>query len=169
LNNDAHRTVEDLRFLREEATALVNALPGPVRRIAVRNADQAIEIEWATAEVPAASLVAGPATAMAHAAPVLAMVPSPAADEREASHIVRAPLVGTFYRAPQPGAEPFVDVGDVVELGQTLGIVEAMKLMNHIVAEVAGEVVEICVKNGEPVEFDQPLLRIAPFPDEQTA
>lgn len=76
---------------------------------------------------------------------------------------VRAPMVGTFYRAPAPEEPPFVDVGDRVQVGQTLCILEAMKLMNEIEADVAGEVVEVLVENGTPVEFDQPLLRLKPL------
>ncbi|MYA90248.1 MAG: acetyl-CoA carboxylase biotin carboxyl carrier protein, partial [Synechococcus sp. SB0663_bin_10] len=74
-----------------------------------------------------------------------------------------APMVGTFYRAPAPEEPPFVDVGDRVQVGQTLCILEAMKLMNEIEADVAGEVVEVLVENGTPVEFDQPLLRLKPL------
>ena len=73
-----------------------------------------------------------------------------------------APLVGTFYRAGQPGAKPFVEVGDVVEAGQTVCIVEAMKLMNEVVAGEAGRVAEILVENGEPVEFEQVLMYLEP-------
>ena len=73
---------------------------------------------------------------------------------------VVAPMVGTFYRAAEPGATPFVEVGDLVEPGQVIGIVEAMKLMNHITAEHAGKVAEVLVGNGEPVEFDQPLIAL---------
>jgi acetyl-CoA carboxylase biotin carboxyl carrier protein len=80
----------------------------------------------------------------------------------EADHRVTAPLVGMFYRAPQPGAPPFVEVGDVVEPGQTLAIVEAMKLMNPIVADRRGQVVAIHAADGEVVEYDQPLLDLAP-------
>lgn len=76
---------------------------------------------------------------------------------------VRAPMVGTFYRAPAPEEPPFVDVGDRVQVGQTLCILEAMKLMNEIEAEVSGEVVEVLVDNGTPVEFDQPLIRLKPL------
>ena len=75
---------------------------------------------------------------------------------------VLAPLVGAFYRSAQPGAKAFVDVGDVVEIGQTVCIVEAMKLMNEVGASEAGKVVEICVENGEPVEFEQVLMYLEP-------
>ena len=72
--------------------------------------------------------------------------------------VVKSPFVGTFYRAPGPGAEPFVEVGQQVKKGDVLCIIEAMKLMNEIEAESAGKVVEILVENGKPVEFDQPLI-----------
>ena len=77
-----------------------------------------------------------------------------AADE----HVVKAPIVGTFYRAPSPDADPFVDVGDSVEEGDVLCIIEAMKLMNEIECETSGTVKEILVEDAEPVEFDQPLF-----------
>lgn len=75
---------------------------------------------------------------------------------------VPSPMVGTFYRAPAPSEPPFVEVGDRVRIGQTVCIIEAMKLMNEIEAEVTGQVVEILVGNGEPVEYGQPLMRINP-------
>ncbi|MBD2137626.1 acetyl-CoA carboxylase biotin carboxyl carrier protein [Anabaena sp. FACHB-1237] len=75
---------------------------------------------------------------------------------------VPSPMVGTFYRASAPGESPFVEVGDRVKAGQTVCIIEAMKLMNEIEAEVSGQVMEILVQNGEPVEFGQPLMRINP-------
>ena len=75
---------------------------------------------------------------------------------------VQSPMVGTFYRAPAPGEAPFVEVGDRVKVGQSVCIIEAMKLMNEIEAEVSGQVMEILVQNGEPVEYGQPLMRINP-------
>jgi acetyl-CoA carboxylase biotin carboxyl carrier protein len=75
---------------------------------------------------------------------------------------VQSPMVGTFYRAPAPGEAPFVEVGDRVKAGQSVCIIEAMKLMNEIEAEVSGQVMEILVQNGEPVEYGQPLMRINP-------
>ncbi|WP_315786786.1 acetyl-CoA carboxylase biotin carboxyl carrier protein [Fischerella sp. JS2] len=75
---------------------------------------------------------------------------------------VTSPMVGTFYRAPAPSEPPFVEVGDRIRSGQTVCIIEAMKLMNEIEAEVSGQVVEILVQNGEPVEYGQPLMRINP-------
>lgn len=75
---------------------------------------------------------------------------------------VKTPIVGTFYRASNPDADPYVEVGDFVKKGQVLCIVEAMKLMNEIEAEIAGEMVEICVPNAHPVEYGQTLFRIRP-------
>ena len=76
-------------------------------------------------------------------------------------HVVKSPMVGTFYRSASPGAEPFVEVGDTVETGDALCIVEAMKLMNEIEADAAGTIKAILVENGQPVEFGQPLFVIA--------
>jgi len=87
-----------------------------------------------------------------------------AAEEEEFSdaYIVTSPIVGSFYRAPEPEADPFTDVGEAVEEGQTLCIVEAMKLMNEIASDVGGEVLAIFVENGEPVEYGQRLFAIKP-------
>lgn len=101
------------------------------------------------------------------AAPVAEQAPAPAAAAPDGQAAPRdddrfvqitAPMVGTFYRAPAPDAEPYVKVGDVVEVGQTLCIIEAMKLMNEIESEVRGRVTEILVENAEPVEYGQPLF-----------
>lgn len=81
-------------------------------------------------------------------------------DPEEKYHVVRSPMVGTFYRAPAPGEAPFVSVGDKVRVAQTLCIIEAMKVMNEIEAEVSGTVVEILVENAQAVEFNQPLFYI---------
>lgn len=75
---------------------------------------------------------------------------------------VPSPMVGTFYRSPAPGESPFVEVGDRVRKGQTVCIIEAMKLMNEIEADISGQVMEILLHNGEPVEYNQPLMRINP-------
>jgi acetyl-CoA carboxylase biotin carboxyl carrier protein len=84
------------------------------------------------------------------------------ANEEENLFVVRSPIVGTFYRAPNPDAEPFVKAGDTVESGRVLCIIEAMKLMNEIEAEVSGEIVKIYVENREPVEFGEALFGIRP-------
>jgi acetyl-CoA carboxylase biotin carboxyl carrier protein len=94
-------------------------------------------------------------------APAAAPVPAPKAEAKPGT-VVTSPFVGTFYRAPSPDSPPFVEVGAVVKKGQVLCIVEAMKLMNEIEAEVPGKVAEIMVANATPVEFGQPLFRIEP-------
>ena len=87
-------------------------------------------------------------------------VPAPLANERLTE--ITSPMVGTFYRAPAPDEPPFVEVGDRIRSGQTVCIIEAMKLMNELEAEVSGEIVEILVDNGEPVEYGQVLMRVKP-------
>jgi acetyl-CoA carboxylase biotin carboxyl carrier protein len=82
---------------------------------------------------------------------------APAAD---AGHVVSAPMIGTFYASPSPGELPFVSVGDSVEVGQVIGIIEAMKIMNEITADRAGTVSEVFVSNSQPVEYGSPLIRI---------
>jgi acetyl-CoA carboxylase biotin carboxyl carrier protein len=76
----------------------------------------------------------------------------------EGEHMVTAPMVGTYYNAPSPGAKPFVEIGDEVQAGQVLCVIEAMKMMNQIESDVAGRVRAVLIKNGEPVEFGQPLF-----------
>ncbi|NGX15146.1 acetyl-CoA carboxylase biotin carboxyl carrier protein [Wenzhouxiangella sp. XN24] len=83
---------------------------------------------------------------------------APAVPAPQSGHTVKAPMVGTFYGSPAPGAKPFVQIGSKVEIGDTLCIIEAMKMMNQIESEVAGTIVGILAENGEPVEFDQPLF-----------
>jgi acetyl-CoA carboxylase biotin carboxyl carrier protein len=106
-------------------------------------------------------MAAAPAAApVSAAAPVAASAPAPAAEVEEALHEVKSPIVGTFYESPSPGAPAFVKVGDQVEVGQVLCIVEAMKLMNEIESDVAGEVVKRITASGQPVEYGQPLFAI---------
>jgi len=82
--------------------------------------------------------------------------------KNETKHEIRSPIVGTFYRAPAPDADPYIQVGDIVTKGSVLCIVEAMKLMNEIESDVDGRVVKILVDNGKPVEFNQPLFLVQP-------
>ncbi len=95
----------------------------------------------------------------AHTTPPVAQTP-PAAPEAPTGHIVKSPMVGTFYSSPSPGAAKFIEIGKVVNIGDTIGIVEAMKMMNQIQAEKAGVVESILVENGQVVEFDQALFTI---------
>jgi acetyl-CoA carboxylase biotin carboxyl carrier protein len=85
-----------------------------------------------------------------------------AARESAEGHVITAPMIGTFYASSSPGAAPFVREGDAVEVGQTIGIIEAMKIMNEIAADRAGTVEAILVQNGQPVEYGSPLLRLTP-------
>ncbi|MFZ2628377.1 MAG: acetyl-CoA carboxylase biotin carboxyl carrier protein [Rugosibacter sp.] len=113
--------------------------------------------QTALVNLPAPS-VSGVAAAVAPAP----TIPAPSIAPAEiAGHEVKAPMVGTFYRASAPGAAPFIEVGQAVQLGQTLCVIEAMKLMNEIEAEVSGTVSAILVENGQPVEFGQPMFVIS--------
>jgi acetyl-CoA carboxylase biotin carboxyl carrier protein len=94
--------------------------------------------------------------------PAHAAVPIEPAKADEGVHMVRSPIVGTYYESPSPGSPPFVKPGDSVEAGQILCIVEAMKLMNEIEADVGGEIVKCLVKNGQPIEYGQDLFAIRP-------
>lgn len=94
-------------------------------------------------------------------APETASAPAPeAAPEAESGHLVRSPMVGTMYHASSPESDSFIKVGDTVVKGQTLCIIEAMKIMNEIESDAAGKVVRILVGNGEPVEYNQPLVEL---------
>jgi len=107
-----------------------------------------------------ATMPALPATAApAQAAPPAAAAPAPA-PAASTDNSITAPMVGTFYSSPAPGAKPFVQVGDEIRIGQVLCIIEAMKMMNQIESEKEGRVVSILARNGEPVEFGQPLFVI---------
>jgi acetyl-CoA carboxylase biotin carboxyl carrier protein len=109
---------------------------------------------------------AAPAAAPAvhHVAPAVlaapAVAPAPAAEPMQAGHTMKSPMVGTFYRSPSPEAKPFVEAGQTVKEGDTVCIIEAMKLMNEIEADKSGVVKAILVENGQPVEFGQPLFII---------
>ena len=114
--------------------------------------------------IPPEIVVAGASPSAAPAAPEAAPPPAVPAEPLRAEdvQVVKSPIVGTFYDAPSPGAEPFVKVGDSVEVGQVLCIIEAMKLMNEIETDVSGEVMRIFVENAQPVEYGEPLFAIRP-------
>jgi acetyl-CoA carboxylase biotin carboxyl carrier protein len=109
---------------------------------------------------PPVATPAHPPQTVATPPPVAAPPPAEAPLAEEDLHTLTSPIVGTFYRAASPTAEPFVKLGDIVEANQTLCIVEAMKLMNEIQSDVSGTVVKILVENGQPVEYGQPLFGI---------
>jgi acetyl-CoA carboxylase biotin carboxyl carrier protein len=161
-----------------EARDLVKKLEGSsVQRLAVAAGNCKIEIERASPTVVAAGeapgidvpQISGPMAT--GAGPGLGVAPGARGasgaftvnlEEADNRVPVLAPLVGTFYRAGQPGSKPFADVGDVVEIGQTVCIVEAMKLMNEVAAGEGGKVAEVLVEDGEPVEFEQVLMYLEP-------
>ena len=115
---------------------------------------------------PQAVMLPAPPAAMAAEVPAAAApaaVPPPAAAASRGDLVeVKAPMVGTFYRSPAPGEAPFVEVGSKISNGQAVCILEAMKLMNELEAEISGEVVEILVENGTPVEYNQVLMLVRP-------
>jgi acetyl-CoA carboxylase biotin carboxyl carrier protein len=113
--------------------------------------------------VPPAHTVSTAMPLVPHATPAAApAAPATAASEEDGLHVVKSPIVGTFYESPSPGAPAFVKPGDSIENGQVLCIIEAMKLMNEIEADVAGELVKQLVNNGQPVEYGQALFTIRP-------
>ena len=131
-----------------------------IKRAAEHSTDAPEPRYLVTTSAPPAAPDTGvaPAAASTPAPPAAPPQPAPAAEET--LHMVRSPIVGTFYEAPSPGAPPFVKPGDVVETGQVLCIVEAMKLMNEIESDVSGEIVKKLVANGQPIEYGQELFAI---------
>ena len=121
-------------------------------------------VQTAPAAIPGPAVAPPPPPAPAPTSSAPAAAPAPAAEPEPTTsaelYEVRSPMVGTFYRAPAPDADPYVEVGQHVEVGQTLCIIEAMKLMNEIESEVSGKIVKILVENAQPVEFNQVLFLI---------
>nr|MDT0657299.1 acetyl-CoA carboxylase biotin carboxyl carrier protein [Micromonospora sp. DSM 115978] len=153
-----------LAALCRQVRVLTTELGGPLRRVRVSRGDAAVEVEWqpVVADPAGAGSPPGPAALAANGAGVAAGPPPTPTAPAEPRRTVDAPLVGTFYRAPEPGARPYVEVGDAVNAGQVIGIVEAMKLMNQVTAEHTGTVAEVLVEDGHPVEFGQPLIALVP-------
>lgn len=127
-------------------------------RVKIVNRVGAAPVAAAASAVIATPVVASAAPA---AAPAVAAEPAAAPVAAEDTRTINSPMVGTFYRAPSPGAKPFADVGQKVKAGDTVCIIEAMKLLNEIETEYDGVIKEILVENGQPVEFGQPLFVIA--------
>jgi len=134
-----------------------------VAEIEIKEGEESVRISRAS---PPAPMMAAPAPMPAPAAAAPAPAAAPAVEEAAGGsglpegHVVKSPMVGTFYRAPSPGATPFVEVGQQVNAGDTLCIIEAMKLLNQIEADKAGTIKAILVENGQPVEYDEPLFVI---------
>lgn len=130
-------------------------------------APEAIAVPVAAPMTAAVTPAAAPAAPAAPAVTAPTEVPAPAAESAPAPTAsntisVEAPMVGVFYAAPSPGADPFVSVGSTVHVGDTLCIIEAMKLMNEVVAEADGTIAEICVQDGDLVEFGSCIMKIVP-------
>jgi acetyl-CoA carboxylase biotin carboxyl carrier protein len=145
---------ELIEFLIEKDIAEFELERGDVK-VKIKRAGQTTVVH-AHAEIPAAPYVAGPVPVPPAVPPPAPPVPVP----EETLHVVKSPIVGTLYEAPSPGAPPFVKVGDMVEVGQVLCIVEAMKLLNEIESDVAGEIVKKMGSNGQPIEYGQELFAI---------
>lgn len=172
------RPEELLAWVAGYAAELNRAAGGPLRRVAVTSGGITVEVEWAAAVAPPAPVTAGvngdggvvtavnggEAVPGGGAANGTAAAPPTgfAAAEEDDAIVIAAPMVGTFYRSPEPGAPPYVEVGDEVAAGQQVGIIEAMKLMNPIVAERPGRVHEILAADGAPVEYAEPLIVLRP-------
>ncbi len=137
----------DLRIRLKKAPAPHGAPPNWALPAAAENVHQIIPAHVAPAPV---------------AAPPAPAVQTPATPAAETLHKIKSPIVGTFYAGPSPEAGPFVKVGDRVEAGQTICIIEAMKLMNEIEADISGEVAQILIENGQPVEYGEPLFELRP-------
>ena len=128
-----------------------------IAEIEIHEGEESVRISRASTVVP--TMLAAPAAAPAVAAPVAAEA-APAVPREPEGHIIRSPMVGTFYRAPSPGAKTFVEEGQMVSSGDTLCIIEAMKILNQIESDKSGKVIEILVENGQPVEYNEPLFVI---------
>ena len=145
-----------------------------ITELTIESGDQKITLKKSspsfvptTIEVPQFAAPVAVAQRASAPAPAEAPKPEPAKLEPKAESngnyiAISSPMVGTFYRAPSPAASPFVEVGDRVAVGQTVCIIEAMKLMNDLPAEVSGRVVKVCVENGTTVEYGQPLFMVDP-------
>lgn len=132
-----------------------------IAELEITEGEESVRISAPTAAPAGATYVAPAVAAPVAAAPVAtAMAPAAEAAAAPAGHPVKSPMVGSFYRAATPGAKPFVEVGDSVNIGDTLCIIEAMKMMNQIEADKAGVIKAILAENGDPIEFDEPLFII---------
>jgi acetyl-CoA carboxylase biotin carboxyl carrier protein len=131
-----------------------------ISRMPKASAAPQVVTQYAAAPMPMAIPTGGVVAAPPTAAPATADKSAGAGKPRGNEHVITAPMVGTFYSAPSPGAKPFVEIGSEVKEGQVLCIIEAMKMMNQIECDKAGKVTAIMSQNGEPVEFGQPLFVI---------
>jgi acetyl-CoA carboxylase biotin carboxyl carrier protein len=128
-----------------------------IAEIEIREGEESVRLSRYSAAQPQALPAAPPQAAPA---PAPAAQPAPQAPEEPTGHVVRSPMVGTFYRSPSPGAKSFVELGSRVNAGDTLCIIEAMKILNQIEADKSGVISKILAENAQPVEYNQPLFVI---------
>ncbi|MBS4052887.1 MAG: acetyl-CoA carboxylase biotin carboxyl carrier protein [Methylomonas sp.] len=128
-----------------------------IAEIEISEGEESVRISRYSAAAPVQ--YAAPVAAPAPAAPAVVAAPAPA-EEKVSGHVVKSPMVGTFYRSASPGSPSFVEVGQSVAVGQTLCIIEAMKILNQIEADKSGKIKQILVENAHPVEYGQPLFII---------
>jgi acetyl-CoA carboxylase biotin carboxyl carrier protein len=161
--DDIEQLKELVAFLKENEIAEFDLDRGDLK-VRLKFASAAPAAATASLDMASLARLLGSQGSSHAAAPaVYAPLPSghaPVAVEEEVLHIIKSPIVGTFYESPSPGASAFVSTGDHIDKGQTVCIVEAMKLMNEIEADAAGEIVKRLVSNGQPVEYGQPLFAI---------
>jgi acetyl-CoA carboxylase biotin carboxyl carrier protein len=129
-----------------------------IAELEIKEGEEAIRISRYSAPPAAVAYAPAPVAAASHQAPAVAL--ATVAEETLSGHIVKSPMVGTFYRSASPGTKAFVEVGHSVKAGDTLCIIEAMKILNQIEADKTGTVTKILVENAEPVEYGQPLFII---------
>jgi len=136
-----------------------------IAEIEIHEGEESVRISRASTVAPAIIAAtpspAAPLTAPGPAGSRPAAEASPAAAAEPEGHVIRSPMVGTFYRAPSPGAKSFVEEGQTVSTGETLCIIEAMKILNQIESDTSGKILKILVENGQPVEYNEPLFVIS--------
>ena len=128
-----------------------------VAELEISEGEESVRISRISSIVPPQMAVTAPVAAPPVSAPI---TPPTASEEKTSGHVVKSPMVGTFYRSASPGAKAFVELGQSVSVGDTLCIIEAMKILNQIEADKTGKIKQILVENAQPVEYDQPLFVI---------
>lgn len=161
LSDDVEAT---LGMVRDNALQLLSAFPRPPSVLRVQAGGVIVEAEWPVASAPSGSIVPVNVVtaAEANSAPFDNAIDG-SVIENDSLHYLRAPAIGVFFQAPEPGAKPFVEVGDTVVSGQQVAIVEIMKLMIPVHADTDGRIVEVLKANGEAVEYDEPLFAVTPL------
>lgn len=151
------QTASDLERLPDVVARIVETMRGGrIQRLVVTRGDFHLELDARAAPVESVRTVPAGGSTLAS--------DDEESDERPAAHVITSPMIGTFYTSPAPGEPPFVSVGDTITQGDTIGIVEAMKIMNEIAADRGGVVAEIVAGNGDTVEYGSPLVRLDPHP-----